>query len=107
LIAHPEGVTGWDPPFVLAGWRRDRTRSRKIHGKIVRVGPDTRGDVMISYRIYTLDDTDHIAGFIEGDYASDQEALAAARQVPEPDTFAEVWQLARCLGKVRGARDLS
>jgi hypothetical protein len=57
---------------------------------------------MIPYRIYILDDTDHIAEVIETDCPSDEHALAAARQVSEPNVMAEVWQLGRCLGKVRG-----
>jgi hypothetical protein len=60
------------------------------------------GVVMIPYRIYILDDTDHIANVIERDCCNDQEALSAARQVSEPDALVEVWQMSRCLGKVRG-----
>jgi hypothetical protein len=56
---------------------------------------------MIPYRIYRLDDTDHIASVIERDCPNDQEALAAARQLAEPDSPVEVWQCARCLGKVQ------
>jgi hypothetical protein len=58
---------------------------------------------MTSYRIFTLDSTDQISSFIERDYASDEDALAGAKQVPDPGGFAEVWQRARCLGKVRAA----
>lgn len=57
---------------------------------------------MIPYRIYILDDNDRIAEVIEKDCPSDEEALAAARQISEPDGTVEVWQLARCLGKVGG-----
>jgi hypothetical protein len=56
---------------------------------------------MIPYRIYILDDTDHIADVIETDCANDQEALAAAQRMSEPSALVEVWQFARCLGKVR------
>jgi hypothetical protein len=56
---------------------------------------------MIPYRIYRLDDTGHIAGVIERDCPNDHEALAAARQLAEPDAPVEVWQRARCLGKVQ------
>jgi hypothetical protein len=55
---------------------------------------------MIPYRIYRLDEADHIAGVIERDCPNDQEALAAARQLAEPDSPVEVWQYARFLGKV-------
>jgi hypothetical protein len=58
--------------------------------------------MMIPYRIYVLDDTDHIAEVIETDCPNDEEALAAARQILEPNGTVEVWQLARCLGKVGG-----
>jgi hypothetical protein len=57
---------------------------------------------MIPYRIYILDDTDHIADVVETDCPNDQEALAAARRMSEPCALVEVWQFARCLGKVRG-----
>jgi hypothetical protein len=56
---------------------------------------------MIPYRIYRLDDTDHIAGVTERECPNDQEALAAARQLAEPHAPVEVWQCARCLGKVQ------
>ncbi len=60
---------------------------------------------MAPYRIYLLDETDHISGVVEEEYASDHEALAAAMLMPKPksNTFVEVWQYARCLGKVCGA----
>jgi hypothetical protein len=56
---------------------------------------------MIPYRIYRLDDSGHIAGVIERDCPNDREALAAARQLAEPNAPVEVWQRARCLGKVQ------
>jgi hypothetical protein len=56
---------------------------------------------MIPYRIYRLDNTDRIAGVVERDCPNDQEALAAARQLAEPDSPVEVWQRARFLGKVQ------
>jgi hypothetical protein len=56
---------------------------------------------MISYRIYHLDDANHIAGVTERECPNDQEALAAARQLAGPDAPVEVWQRARCLGKVQ------
>jgi hypothetical protein len=56
---------------------------------------------MFPYRIYRLDDTDHIAGVFERDCPNDQEALAAAQQLAEPDAPVEVWQCARFLGKVQ------
>ena len=56
---------------------------------------------MIPYRIYRLDDTDHIAGVFERDCPNDHEALAAAQQLAEPDAPVEVWQCARFLGKVQ------
>jgi hypothetical protein len=57
---------------------------------------------MIAYRIYILDDMDHIADVVERNCCNDQEALSAARQMSEPNALVEVWQMARCLGKVRG-----
>jgi hypothetical protein len=51
----------------------------------------------------TLDGTDQISNFVERDYASDEDALAGAKQIPDPGAFAAVWQRARCPGKVRAA----
>lgn len=56
---------------------------------------------MIPYRIYRLDDADRISAVIERDCPNDQEALAAAQQLAEPDSPVEVWQFARFLGKVQ------
>ena len=56
------------------------------------------------YRIYLLDDDGRIASAREAEYDTDDEALSAARDQIHTDALAEVWQLGRCLGKVRGQR---
>jgi hypothetical protein len=57
---------------------------------------------MRPYRIFTLDDAGHIAGALEAEYDSDDEALAEAALSLEQGVFAEVWQLTRWVGKVGG-----
>ncbi len=57
---------------------------------------------MRPYRIFMLDDAGHIAGALEAEYNSDDEALAEAALGLEQGVFAEVWQLTRCVGKVGG-----
>ena len=56
------------------------------------------------YRIYHLDDSGRIASAQEGEYDTDDQALSAAKGQTHVDALAEVWQLGRCLGKVRGSR---
>jgi hypothetical protein len=56
------------------------------------------------YRIYFLDGAGRIASATEADCDSDDAALSTARCQLEADALAEVWQLARCLGQVRGDR---
>jgi hypothetical protein len=57
---------------------------------------------MPSYRIYMLDQTENISSVVEGDYGCGDAALAAAQELLARNALAEVWELARRLGQVRG-----
>jgi hypothetical protein len=56
------------------------------------------------YRIYLLDGAGRIASATEAEYETDDEAISNAGHHVQADAVAEVWQLGRCLGKVRGRR---
>jgi hypothetical protein len=60
------------------------------------------GGAVPVYRIYFLDDAGRISSAMEADCDSDDAALSAAKYQLEAKALAEVWQLARCLGQVRG-----
>jgi hypothetical protein len=58
--------------------------------------------MMPSYRIYSLDDTKRISGVVEVEFDCDDLALTAAKETTERGVVAEVWNLARYLGRVNG-----
>jgi hypothetical protein len=58
--------------------------------------------MMAPYRIYSLDDAKRIAGVVEMEFDCDDSALIAARKTTKRGIVAEVWNLARYLGRVNG-----
>ena len=59
---------------------------------------------MPEYRIYCLDTAGRIRDATVVDQHGDADALAAARAITPAGRQAEVWQLARLVGRVEGAR---
>ena len=58
---------------------------------------------MLTYRIYCLNRQDRITGApIEAQFASDQDAIAGAREQIGDCASAEVWQLSRLVARVPG-----
>jgi hypothetical protein len=57
---------------------------------------------MVYYRMYWLDQDNHIASHKELDAASDAECLAHAQTLLNPGETAEVWQRARYVGLING-----
>src|SRR5689334_13477541 len=56
---------------------------------------------MAAYRLYQLDDKDHILGGYSLECLSDRAAMSAACRLAERALPVEVWQHTRCVGRVR------